>query len=200
MTPVTSAPRPLPSSDRPTVPAVVAAGPGRCAAQPSPVVGGKMPPSTTSQPVSTGGSRGRPTASTGSSRPGTVEGLEDLHQPFIEQVGAAGIGASTYDGPIEHENLREHPRGWPWDVPARVFSHRALPAVPGADRARRPHALDARRRSRRWPRSAPRRAWSGSPAPPPAPGGGGPRCRPPRRARGCRCGRGTRCPRRRRGT
>src|SRR5512134_3593035 len=56
-----------------------------------------------------------------------MEGTDDF-AAFIEAVGAVAMGASTYEWLLRH--LKEP---WPYGQPAWVFSHRALPAVPGAD-------------------------------------------------------------------
>lgn len=49
---------------------------------------------------------------------------------FVAQVGALAMGASTYEWMLRHAVGRG---GWPYTQPAWVFTHRALPAVPGAD-------------------------------------------------------------------
>jgi dihydrofolate reductase len=54
---------------------------------------------------------------------------------FFEGVGAFAMGATTYQWVLEHERLLERPhrwREWYGDIPAWVFTHRDLPAVPGA--------------------------------------------------------------------
>lgn len=61
-----------------------------------------------------------------------TEGVEDYTQ-FIDQVGALAMGSTTYEWIIEHENVREDPAKWPYEVPAWVFSSRELPAVDGAN-------------------------------------------------------------------
>lgn len=62
-----------------------------------------------------------------------VEGIEDDYPEFVDQVGAAAMGSTTYEWLIEHENLIEAPEKWPYDIPAWVFSSRELPVVEGAD-------------------------------------------------------------------
>jgi dihydrofolate reductase len=62
-----------------------------------------------------------------------VDGIGALHSQFVDRVGAAAMGASTYTWVVEHEGLLDAPSRWPYDVPTWVFSHRALPAVEGAD-------------------------------------------------------------------
>jgi dihydrofolate reductase len=55
---------------------------------------------------------------------------------FFAGVGAMAMGATTYEWVIGHERLDEHPEKWgEWygATPAWVFTHRALPTVPGAD-------------------------------------------------------------------
>jgi dihydrofolate reductase len=64
---------------------------------------------------------------------GEIEGMEDDYPQFIDQVGAAAMGSTTYEWSIEHENLLEDPEQWPYEVPAWVFSSRELPVVDGAN-------------------------------------------------------------------
>jgi dihydrofolate reductase len=55
---------------------------------------------------------------------------------FFEGVGAFAMGATTYEWMLRHERLLEQPQKWhDWygAVPAWVFTHRDLPAIPGAD-------------------------------------------------------------------
>jgi dihydrofolate reductase len=54
---------------------------------------------------------------------------------FFAGVGAFAMGATTYQWVLDHERLLERPyrwREWYGDIPAWVFTHRDLPAVPGA--------------------------------------------------------------------
>jgi dihydrofolate reductase len=54
---------------------------------------------------------------------------------FFEGVGAFAMGATTYQWVLAHERLLERPhrwREWYGDIPAWVFTHRDLPALPGA--------------------------------------------------------------------
>ena len=53
---------------------------------------------------------------------------------FIAGVGAAAMGATTYEWILDHEFAGKAPpaRKWPYDVPCWVFTHRELPVVPGA--------------------------------------------------------------------
>ncbi|MGH3727931.1 MAG: dihydrofolate reductase family protein [Micromonosporaceae bacterium] len=60
----------------------------------------------------------------------------DRFPRFIAGVGALAAGASTYEWVLRHENLLEHPEKWQqWygDRPCWVFTHRDLPAIPGAN-------------------------------------------------------------------
>jgi dihydrofolate reductase len=55
---------------------------------------------------------------------------------FFADVGAFAMGATTYAWVLEHEQLMDQPQKWAdyyGDVPAWVFTHRTLPAIPGAD-------------------------------------------------------------------
>ena len=54
---------------------------------------------------------------------------------FFAGVGAFAMGATTYQWVLDHEGLLEKPEKWKesyGDVPAWVFTHRDLPAIPGA--------------------------------------------------------------------
>ena len=62
-----------------------------------------------------------------------IEGMENDYPDFVNQVGAAAMGSTTYEWLIEHENLMENPEKWPYEVPVWVFSSRELPVVDGAD-------------------------------------------------------------------
>ncbi len=64
---------------------------------------------------------------------GRIESLEKEFPRFMGQVGAAAMGASTYEWVIETENMTEHPEKWPYDIPTWVFSHRDLPRIDKAD-------------------------------------------------------------------
>ena len=60
----------------------------------------------------------------------------DRFAAFFAGVGAMAMGATTYEWVIEHDQLLENPdkwRGYYGQIPAWVFSHRELPAIPGAD-------------------------------------------------------------------
>jgi dihydrofolate reductase len=55
---------------------------------------------------------------------------------FFAQVGAMAMGATTYQWVLEHDRLLDEPGKWHGyygDTPCWVFTHRTLPAVPGAD-------------------------------------------------------------------
>ena len=65
--------------------------------------------------------------------------LGDVNQTsypaFIAEVGALAMGASTYEWMLRHALNVEAQMGaaWPYAQPTWVFTHRRLPAVPGAD-------------------------------------------------------------------
>jgi dihydrofolate reductase len=55
---------------------------------------------------------------------------------FFAEVGAMAMGATTYEWILEHDRLLEEPekwRGYYGDTLCWVFTHRALPAIPGAE-------------------------------------------------------------------
>lgn len=63
-------------------------------------------------------------------------GHEDRFGRFFRDVGAMAMGSTTYEWVLEHDRLLEHPEKWReyyGDTPCWVFSHRKLPAIPGAD-------------------------------------------------------------------
>lgn len=65
------------------------------------------------------------------------DGEESEHSfaAFFAQVGAMAMGATTYEWVLDHERVLDDPgkwRGWYGDTPCWVFTHRTLPAVPGA--------------------------------------------------------------------
>ncbi|WP_266081858.1 dihydrofolate reductase family protein [Haladaptatus caseinilyticus] len=62
-----------------------------------------------------------------------IDGVDEDFSQFVEQVGALAMGSTTYEWIIEHENVREDPEKWPYEIPAWVFSSRNLPKVDGAD-------------------------------------------------------------------
>ena len=59
---------------------------------------------------------------------------ENSYASFIQGVGALAMGASTYEWLLRHaiQPSAGEPQPWPYEQPAWVFSHRELPAVPGA--------------------------------------------------------------------
>lgn len=60
---------------------------------------------------------------------------EDRFASFFSAVGAMAMGATTYEWVLDHEHLLEQPDKWHGyygDVPCWIFTHRQLPAVPGA--------------------------------------------------------------------
>jgi dihydrofolate reductase len=57
---------------------------------------------------------------------------------FFAQVGAMAMGATTYRWVVDHEDLLHNADTWRryyGDTPCWVFTHQALPAVPGASLA-----------------------------------------------------------------
>ena len=67
---------------------------------------------------------------------GRNAGRQDRFSGFFAGVGAMAMGAKTYEWVVEHEHLLKYPGKWQqWygSVPCWVFTHRQLPAVPGAD-------------------------------------------------------------------
>jgi dihydrofolate reductase len=55
---------------------------------------------------------------------------------FMRGVGPMAMGRTTYEWVLEHEDLLNRPERWQqWygDRPCWVFTHRELPALPGAD-------------------------------------------------------------------
>ena len=64
------------------------------------------------------------------------EGHEVRFARFFSDVGAMAMGSTTYRWVLEHDQVLEHPEKWHGyygDTPCWVFSHRELPAIPGAD-------------------------------------------------------------------
>ncbi|GIF51224.1 dihydrofolate reductase [Asanoa ferruginea] len=61
---------------------------------------------------------------------------DDRFGPFLAGVGAFAMGATTYEWVLQQEKLLDEPEKWQqWygDRPSWVFTHRDLPAIPGAD-------------------------------------------------------------------
>lgn len=55
------------------------------------------------------------------------------YREFFAGVGALAMGSTTYRWILAHENLVAEPERWPYpDTPAWVFTHREVPALPGA--------------------------------------------------------------------
>ena len=65
-----------------------------------------------------------------------TEGHDVRFSRFFADIGAMAMGATTYEWIVEHQGAIEHP-GWWHDnygrTPCWVFTHRALPAIPGAE-------------------------------------------------------------------
>lgn len=60
----------------------------------------------------------------------------DRFTTFFGGVGAMCMGATTYEWVLGHDRLLERPDAWQayyGDTPCWVFSHRDLPAIPGAN-------------------------------------------------------------------
>jgi dihydrofolate reductase len=60
---------------------------------------------------------------------------EHSFEAFFAGVGAMAMGATTYEWVLEHERLLDDPGRWHGyygATPCWVFTHRTLPAVPGA--------------------------------------------------------------------
>jgi dihydrofolate reductase len=60
----------------------------------------------------------------------------DRFSTFMAGVGTMAMGATTYEWVLAHERLLEDPSSWQEYYGARpcwVFTHRPLPAVPGAN-------------------------------------------------------------------
>ena len=64
-----------------------------------------------------------------------TEGGEHSFGAFFAEVGAMAMGATTYQWVLDHDNLLAEPekwRGYYGDTQCWVFTHRDLPAIPGA--------------------------------------------------------------------
>ena len=59
---------------------------------------------------------------------------ESSYPTFIAEVGALVMGSATYEWMLRHPQTVASETGsaWPYTQPTWVFSHRTLPAVPGA--------------------------------------------------------------------
>ena len=67
--------------------------------------------------------------------PGAAD-AESSIADFLAGIGAMAMGATTYEWLLAHENMLEEPHKWQeWyaERPTWVFTHRELPAIPGAD-------------------------------------------------------------------
>ncbi len=67
---------------------------------------------------------------------GNEQPQEDRFAAFFRDVGAMASGSTTYEWIVDQERLLEHPEKWRefyGDTPCWVFTHRELPAIPGAD-------------------------------------------------------------------
>ena len=67
---------------------------------------------------------------------GDPEAQREEWESFIGGVGGLTMGATTYQWVLDHEHLLDHPEKWQQlydDRPTWVFTHRDLPAIPGAD-------------------------------------------------------------------
>jgi dihydrofolate reductase len=63
-------------------------------------------------------------------------GGENPFGAFFAGVGAFAMGATTYEWVLAHDRLLDEPQKWHGyygDVPSWVFTHREMPAIPGAD-------------------------------------------------------------------
>lgn len=60
---------------------------------------------------------------------------ETSYPAFIAEVGALAMGATTYEWMLRHAEKVAADMGtpWPYSQPTWIFSHRALPAIEGAD-------------------------------------------------------------------
>jgi len=56
------------------------------------------------------------------------------YRPFIAEIGAIAMGATTYEWILDHEFKDKDPADWKWpyEVPCWVFTHRRLAVVPNA--------------------------------------------------------------------
>jgi dihydrofolate reductase len=64
------------------------------------------------------------------------DGGQSSFAAFFADIGAMAMGATTYEWLLGHERVLDEPdkwRGWYGDTSCWVFTHRTLPAVPGAD-------------------------------------------------------------------
>lgn len=62
--------------------------------------------------------------------------FEHTFGAFFAGIGAMAMGATTYEWAVQHDRLLETPDRWQryyGETPCWVFTHRDLPAVPGAN-------------------------------------------------------------------
>lgn len=65
-----------------------------------------------------------------------VDREADTFADFLTGVGSMCMGSTTYEWVLEHDRMLEQPDKWHEyyaDRPTWVFTHRELPAIPGAD-------------------------------------------------------------------
>ena len=61
---------------------------------------------------------------------------KDAFDEFFAGIGAMAMGSTTYAWILDHDRLLEEPekwRGYYGETPCWVFTHRTLPAIPGAN-------------------------------------------------------------------
>jgi dihydrofolate reductase len=60
---------------------------------------------------------------------------DSSYPQFIAEVGAIAMGSATYEWMLRHseEVAAQLGTAWPYTQPTWIFTHRTLPAVPGAD-------------------------------------------------------------------
>jgi dihydrofolate reductase len=64
------------------------------------------------------------------------QGGIDHFTEFFAGIGAFAMGSTTYEWILRHEQLLDHPEKWQasyGSTPGWVFTHRDLPAIPGAN-------------------------------------------------------------------
>jgi dihydrofolate reductase len=64
---------------------------------------------------------------------GDPDELKDEYPRFIADVGALGMGSTTYEWILNETGVLDDPSRWEYELPAWVFSHRDLPRIEGAD-------------------------------------------------------------------
>jgi dihydrofolate reductase len=66
---------------------------------------------------------------------GGDDGNNDRFATFFAQVGAMVMGSTTYQWVLDHEKALDNPDKWRsfyGELPCWIFTHRELPAIPGA--------------------------------------------------------------------